>query len=89
MLVDVHLDELDLALGGPHRLFEGRCELAAGAAPRRPEIDQHRLPFRFLDDVLYESLRGGVLDQIGRRSAALLNYRHGILVGCVFELGPF
>ena len=43
MLVDVHLDQLDLALGGLHDLFQDRRELLAGAAPRRPEIDQHRL----------------------------------------------
>jgi hypothetical protein len=63
VLVDVHLDELHLALGGAHRLFEHRRELLAGAAPGRPEIDQHRLPLRFLDDVLDEVLRGRVLDQ--------------------------
>ena len=83
MLVDVHLDQLDLALGGADRLFEDRRELPAGAAPRRPEVDQHRLALRFLDDVLHEGLGGGFLDQIGRRlrrrSAALLNDGHGIL----------
>ena len=40
--------------------------------------------FEFLNDVLDERLRGCLLDQIGRRlrrrSAALLDYRHGILV---------
>ena len=83
MLVDVHLDQLDLALGGADRLFEDRRELAAGTAPGRPEVDQHRLALRFLDDVLHEGLGGRFLDQIGcglrRRGAALLNYRHGIL----------
>ena len=83
MLVDVHLDQLDLALGGTDRLFERRRELAARTAPGRPEVDQHRLALRFLDDVLYEGLGGRFLDQIGcglrRRGAALLNYRHGIL----------
>ena len=81
MLVDVHLDQLDLALGGANRLFQHRRELAAGAAPGRPEVDQHRLALRFLDDVLDEGLGGRLLDQIGcclrRRAAALLNYRHG------------
>ena len=83
MLVDIHLDQLDLALGRADRLFENGRELAAGSAPGRPEIDQHRLTLRFLDDVLHEGLGGRLLDQIGcclrRRAAALLNYRHGIL----------
>ena len=83
MLVDVHLDQLDLALGGADRLFEDRRQLTARTAPGRPEVDQHRLALRFLDDVLHEGLGGRLLDQIGyclrRRAAALLNYRHGIL----------
>ncbi len=81
MLVDVHLDQLDLALGRANRLFQHRRELTAGAAPGRPEVDQHRLALRFLDDVLDEGLGGRLLDQIGcclrRRAAALLNYGHG------------
>src|SRR6476620_11046654 len=66
MPIDVHLGELDLALGGLHRLFQDRRELLAGPAPRRPEIHQHRLVFGFLDHVFHESLRGRVLDHIGR-----------------------
>ena len=54
MLVDVHLDELDLALGGRDHLFQDRGELLAGAAPGRPEVDQHRLALRLLDHVLHE-----------------------------------
>src|ERR1019366_4239885 len=81
-LVDVHLDQLDLAVCGTDRFLDDRRELTAGAAPWRPEVDQHRLALRFLDDVLHEGLGGGLLDQIGRRlrrrSAALLYYRHGI-----------
>ena len=82
MLVDVHLDELDLALGVADRLFEHRRELAARAAPRRPEVDQHRLALRFLDHVLHKGLGGGFLDQIGRRcrrrrSVTLFYDRHG------------
>ena len=81
MLVDVHLDQLDLAVGGADGLFEDRRELAARAAPRRPEVDQHRLALRFLDDVLHERLGGRLLDQIGRclrrrvRCPALLSSR--------------
>ena len=62
MLVDVHLDELDLALGGLDGLFQDRGELLARAAPGRPEIDQHRLALGFLDDVFDEGLRRRVLD---------------------------
>ena len=63
VLVNVHLGELHLALGGAHRLFEDRSELFARPAPGRPEIDQHRLPLRFLDDILDEGLRRRVLDE--------------------------
>src|SRR5882724_2724681 len=82
MLVDVHLDEFHLALGGADRLFQHRRQLAARTAPRRPEVDQHRLALRFLDDVLHERLGGGFLDQIGRRlwrgaARALLYDCHG------------
>ena len=63
VLVDIHLDELDLALGRFDGLFEDGRELLARAAPRRPEIDQHRLALGFLDDVLDESLRRRVLDR--------------------------
>ena len=69
MLVDVHLDQLDLALGGLDDLFQDRGELLAGAAPGRPEVDQHRLALRLLDHVLHEALGGGLLDETlgGRR----------------------
>src|SRR5882724_9727103 len=82
MLVDVHLNDLHPALGGTDRLFQHRRELAARTAPRRPEVDQHRLALRFLDDVLHERLGGGFLDQIGRRlwrgaARALLYDCHG------------
>src|SRR5262245_52742534 len=81
VLIDVHLDQLDLALGGAHRLLQHRRELPARAAPLGPEVDQDRLAPRFLDDILHEALGGGFLDQIGRplrrRAAALLYYRHG------------
>src|SRR3954469_3533408 len=91
MFVDVHLDQLDLALGGADRLLDDRRQLTAGAAPRRPEVDQHRLALRFLDDVLYEGLGGGFLDQIGyglrRRAAALLNDRHDVSSPDVLRFG--
>src|SRR5262249_34898091 len=57
------LDQLDLALGGANHLLEHRGELLARAAPRRPEIDQHRLAPRLLDHVLHEGLGGRLLDE--------------------------
>ena len=73
MLIDIHLDQLDLAIGSANRLFEHGGELFAGTAPFRPEIDQHRLAFRFFDDVLDEGLGGRVLDNArwSRRPATL------------------
>ena len=91
MLVDIHFDQLDPALGGQHGLFQRRRQLLARTAPRRPEVDQDRLALGFFDDVLHERLGGGVLDEVGaglrRRAIALFNYRHGDLV-CV-SIGPF
>ena len=51
-LVDVDLDQPDLAAGGLDHALEDRPELLAGPAPGRPEIDDHRLVARLLDDVL-------------------------------------
>ena len=87
MLVDVHLDQLDLALGGLDGLLQHRGELLARPAPLGPEIDQHRLALRFLDHVLHEGLRGGVLDEaVGRcrcRPRDILQHRVLFL-----EVGP-
>jgi hypothetical protein len=63
VLIDIHLDELDLAFGVADNLFQDRRELLAGTAPGRPEINEHRLAFGFLDDVLDKGLRGRVGDQ--------------------------
>ena len=63
MLLDVHLDELDLALGRLDRFLEDRRQLLAGTAPVRPEIDQHRLALGFFNDVLDEGLRRRVFDR--------------------------
>ena len=49
VLVDVDLDQPDLALGRAHQLLEHRRQLLARAAPGRPEIDQHRHCHRGLD----------------------------------------
>src|SRR5947209_12700943 len=40
MLVDIHLNQLHLALCGADRLFEHGPELLAGPAPLGPEVDR-------------------------------------------------
>ncbi len=77
MLVDIELDQPDGPFARAHGLLEDRGELTAGAAPRRPEIDQHRHFARGLDDIAHEVRRGGVFDEIGVRRActALLQDR--------------
>ena len=65
VFVDIHFDERDGALAGADRLFENRRQLLAGAAPRRPKIDQHRPLARGLDDIGHEVLGRGVLDGLG------------------------
>src|SRR5262249_875241 len=67
VLVDVHLDELYLALGGMNRFLQHRCELLAWPAPFRPEVHQDRLAFGFLNYVFDEALSGRVLDHGARR----------------------
>jgi acetoacetyl-CoA synthetase len=54
MLVDVHLDELDLALRVADHLLEHRRELPARAAPRRPEVDQDRLSPRHVPNDVFQ-----------------------------------
>ena len=76
MLVDIHLGELDLALRRLDDFLQDRRELLAGSAPLRPEIDQHRLPLRFLNDVLHEGLRRGVFDVSVRRSGGSAILQH-------------
>src|SRR5262249_54323040 len=77
VLVDVHLDELYLALGGAHDLFQHRTQLLARPAPFGPEIHQHRLALGFLDHVLDEGLGGRVLDHAaGGRRLPALQHRH-------------
>ena len=90
VLVDVHLDELDLALGGPHHLFQHRGELLARPAPLRPEIHQHRLALGFLDHVLHERLGGRVLDGRlrDRRRPGILQHVDHVLVAWRSS-GPF
>ncbi len=74
MIVDVHLDELHLAAGIGDRLLQRRRELLARTAPRRPEIDEHRLTRGGGDDVLPERGRRHILDR--RSGPARIAHRH-------------
>ena len=78
VVVDIELDQPDRALRRAHRLFQDRRELAAGPAPRRPEIDQHRHLARGLDHVAHEVLGGGVLDEVGSAPPAPPSLRIGV-----------
>ncbi len=59
VLVDVHLDQHDLAVGLVDDLLDDRPEGLARAAPRRPEVDDDRDLRGLVDDV---GLEGGVGD---------------------------
>src|SRR5262249_48783018 len=83
-------DQLGLALGGADHLFQHRGELPARTAPGCPEVDQHRLAPRLLDDVLDERLGGRVLDgTVGgaRRRSLILQHHHGF-TACSRAPGP-
>ena len=73
------LTSLTLPLAALHRLFEHGRELLAGPAPRRPEIDQHRLGFGFLDDVFDEVC---VVVSLMRPSAAARRRYLAVLQHC-------
>ena len=64
MLVDVHLDELDLATGGLDHILDDGSQLLAGAAPGRPEIDEHGLAGGFGDDVAAKGCGRRFLDEV-------------------------
>ena len=72
MIVDVHLDEADLALGRRDRFFNDRRELLARTAPRRPEIDDDGRLERGGDDIRAECRRGRLH---GRRGIVLQRHR--------------
>src|SRR5439155_4939351 len=57
LLVDVHLDELELLVLGDDLVEHGR-DGVAGAAPLRPEVDEHGLVAP--DDLLIEGRLGYV-----------------------------
>jgi len=86
VLVDVDPDQTHQAAGLAHRLFEGRAQGLAGAAPGGPEIDDDGNLHRRLDDVGDEGVGGAVLDEVpaasrrrgGRwRRAGVQNECHG------------
>jgi len=72
VLVDVDLDQLDLAAGLLDRLLQRRGELLARPAPRRPEVDDHGRLARGGDDVLLEAGGVAVLDEVGPAFGPLL-----------------
>jgi len=61
LLVGVELDELEAAGVVDLELLEDRPERLAWPAPRRPDIEQHRLRERGVDEVGFEVLVGDVL----------------------------
>ena len=67
VLVHVDLDQPDRAAVLGDQLFQEGAELLAGAAPRRPEIDDDRHLPGGLDDIGAETLRIAVQD--GARAA--------------------
>jgi hypothetical protein len=69
IVVDVHLDELDLAGAFGDDLLQDGSELLAGAAPRRPEIHQDRLLQRLFHHVAREIRSRRLLHQPGGRRA--------------------
>jgi len=71
MLVNIHLDELDLAARRLDRFFKNWRKLLAGFAPGCPKIDQDRLTRRFSDDIGAEARRGGIFYEQRRRSFRL------------------
>jgi hypothetical protein len=64
--VGVELGQRHLALALGHEPLEHRGQLAAGPAPRGPEVDDHRHLVRALDDVLLERRLCGVEDHTTR-----------------------
>ena len=73
VLVDVDLDELEAAGVFALELFQHRGERAAWRAPRRPEIDHHRLPGRRVDHFLLEIAYSHFHDmaKVGARNAII------------------
>src|SRR5262249_35361153 len=68
VLIDIDLYQPYLALLRTHDLLEDRGKLFAGAAPRRPKVDQPRPLPRGLEHVLGEARHGRVFDEVTGRS---------------------
>ena len=68
LLVGVQLAELKAAGVCGLELFEHRPERLARAAPRRPDVEQHRLLHRGVDQLGFEVLKGDV-DHVSRRGS--------------------
>jgi hypothetical protein len=62
LLVGVDLAEAERAVELGGQLLQHRAERTARPAPRRPEVEQHRLRHRALDDLLLERVGGDVAD---------------------------
>jgi hypothetical protein len=79
VIVDVHFDEANLALGGANQLLDNWRELLAWSAPGGPEVDQDRHGFGRLDNILHEALGRGILDQLlaAADHAGISGDRHG------------
>ena len=60
LLVAVELGQLEAAGVGALELFEHRAERLARAAPGRPDVEQHRLLHRGVDQFGFEVLEGDV-----------------------------
>src|SRR3984957_18538174 len=77
-LVDVHLDQRNLATRVGDSLLQRRRELLAWPAPRRPEIDQNRLARRRRQDIGAERGRRDLLDRtrLGLRRKRAADIRH-------------
>ena len=60
VLVDIDLGQHDLAIGGVDHLLDDRAERLAGAAPRRPEVDDDGHLLGLLDDLGLERGVGDV-----------------------------
>jgi hypothetical protein len=76
MLVNIHLDELDLAARRLDRFFENRRELFAGFASG--------LTRRFHQDIGAEACRGGIFHKRPGRLS-----RHGLVCGLAGSLPAF
>ena len=71
LLVGVELGQLEAAGVGGLELLEHRAERLARAAPRRPDVEQHRLLHRGVDQLGFEVLEGDVDHGVGSGSEAV------------------